>query len=60
MDYNFVMVDANDKQETQMYYLDEDTMKRVPNSRMEKLMLVLSSTPHEALLTLHANLQGIE
>lgn len=54
------MVDANDKQETQMYYLDEDTMKRVPNSRMEKLMLVLSSTPHEALLTLHANLQGIE
>ena len=59
MDYNYVVIDANEKKETQLYYLNEDTMKNVPNSRMERLMLVLSSTPHEALLSLHANLQGI-
>ena len=54
-----MVVDANEQKETQLYYLDETTMKNVPNSRMERLMMVLSSTPHEALLSLHANLQGI-
>ena len=52
------MLDRNNRGETEVFSLSEASMKAVPCSRLERAMMVLSSTPHQALLLLHTALQG--
>ena len=57
-DGNLIMFDTNNHGETEVFALSESAMKAVPCSRLERAMMVLSSTPHQALLVLHTALQG--
>ena len=57
-DFNLLMVDKNRLGATEVFILSEKSMEQVPCSRLERLMMVISSTPHQALLLMHSNLQG--
>ena len=57
-DFNLLMVDQNRLGVTEVFILCEDSLDQVPCSRLERLMMVISSTPHQALLLMHSNLQG--
>ena len=52
------MYDINHHGQTEIFALSEATMSSIPCSRLERAMMVLSSTPHQALLILHTALQG--
>ena len=52
------MLDHGEEGETQLYRLSPDSLQAVPCSRLERAMMVLSSTPHHALLVMHTSLQG--
>ena len=53
------MTDKNNLGETEVFALSETTMSSIPCSRLERAMMVLSSTPHQALLLLQTALQGL-
>ena len=57
-DFNLLMVDQNRLGVTEVFMLSEESLDQVPCSRLERLMMVISSTPHQALLLMHSNLQG--
>ena len=57
-DYNLISSTPGQTGTTEKYRLDEFTMDAVPCSQLERLMFVLSSTPHQAFLLLHLHLQG--
>ena len=57
-DYNLVVGETNERGTTELFKLSEPSMDAVPCSRLERLMMVLSNSPHQALLLLHLNLQG--
>ena len=60
VDYNLITSDSNIEGSTELFRLSEPSMNAVPCSRLERLMMVLSSTPHQSLLILHLHLQGKE
>ena len=57
-DYNLITSDSPSVGTTEIYRLSEPSMDAVPCSRLERLMMVLSFTPHQSLLILHLHLQG--
>ena len=57
-DYNLIVSDSTNTGSTEVYRLSESSMDAVPCSRLERLMVVLSSTSHQSLLILHLHLQG--
>ena len=57
-DYNLVTSDSTVEGATELFRLSEPSMDAVPCSRLERIMMVLSSTPHQSLLILHLHLQG--
>ena len=57
-DFNIIVTDTNRLGVTEKYILSEKSLNQVPCSRLEKLVFILSSTPHQSLLMLHINLQG--
>ena len=57
-DYNLITSDSTTTGSTEVFKLSEPSMDAVPCSRLERLMIVLSSTPHQSLLILHLHLQG--
>ena len=58
MDGNILLTDVNNHGETEVFALSETTMSSIPCSRLERAMMVLISTPHQAMLLLHTALQG--
>ena len=58
-DFNLVMMDKSADGETFVYRLSEADIGTIPESDLEKLAYQLSSTPHQSLISLHQNLQGI-
>ena len=59
-DFNIIVTDKNRLGITELYKISEKSLAQVPCSRLERLMMVICSTPHQALLLLHTNLQGKE
>ena len=57
-DFNLLVVDKNRLGVTEVFVLSEESLDQVPCSRLERLMMIISSTPHQALLLMHSNLQG--
>ena len=57
-DYNLVVADKNRLGVTELYVLTDKALNQVPCSRLERIMMVISSSPHQSLLLLHINLQG--
>ena len=57
-DYNLMSSTPGQVGTTEKYRLSEPAMDAVPCSRLERLMFVLSSTPHQSFLLLHLHLQG--
>ena len=58
-DYNLITVGNGHQGELERFQLSEAAMDRVPCSQLERLMFVLSSTPHQSFLMLHLHLQGL-
>ena len=58
VDFNIIVTDKNQLGVSELFMVSEKSLAQVPCSRLERLMMVICSTPHQALLLLHTNLQG--
>lgn len=58
-DYNLITSESPIAGTTRLYKLSQRSMEAVPCSRLERLMMVLSTTPHQSILIMHLHLQGI-
>ena len=57
-DYNLIMSGTSQTGETMKFLLSESSLDEIPCARLERLMMVISSSPHHSLLKLHIHLQG--
>lgn len=58
VDFNILVTDKNQLGVSELFKISEKSLAQVPCSRLERVMMVICSTPHQALLLLHSNLQG--
>ena len=57
-DFNLVRTSKDSRGTTYVYRLADDDLEKMPNNQMEKLVHLMSSTEHQAVLILHVYVQG--
>ena len=57
-DFNLIWMDKDARGSSILYKLTDKDLEDIPNNEMEKMVHLLSSTPHQAVLILHVYIQG--